>query len=290
MKITKSSEKLKSINKAGIILKPDSPEIKKEFEEIKKCFEVHHIDIILEKQSALMIGENEGLELKELCENVDFLVSVGGDGTLLSVVRNSFKYNKPILGIHLGTLGFLTDIIFEELSSFLDDFILEQNYRIDNRMLVECIVNEKKFVAFNDIVISRKTVSSMIKTKAKIDGNSFNTYYGDGVIISTPTGSTAYNLSVGGPIVYPLTEAFIITPVAPHSLTQRPLVMPADIEIEFKIIDKQGAVLLIDGQDTYEVEDGAIIKVTIAKEKAKLIHRTKRNFFEVLNDKLRWGD
>lgn len=289
MKVTRSSEKLKSVSKAGIILKPDSPEIKKDFLEIKKCFEVHNIELQLEKNSAQMISEPDGLELEELCKSVDFLISIGGDGTLLSVVRNSFEFDLPILGIHMGTLGFLTDILVEELPLFLNDF-RSDNYRIDNRMLVECKVNDKTFVAFNDIVISRKTVSSMIKIKAKIDGNSFNSYYGDGVIISTPTGSTAYNLSVGGPIVYPLTEAFIITPVAPHSLTQRPLVMPADIEIEFKIVDEQGAVLLIDGQDTYEVENKAVIKVTIANKKAKLIHRTKRNFFEVLNDKLGWGN
>lgn len=289
MKITRSGKKLKSIKKAGIILKPDSPDIKKDFLEIKKCFEVHNIKFFLEKKSAAMIDEQEGLELKKLCENVDFLVSIGGDGTLLSVVRNSFEFDKPILGIHMGTLGFLTDIVFEELPMFLNDF-KSGNYRVDNRMLVECKVKDKTFVAFNDIVISRKTVSSMLKIKAKIDGNDFNTYNGDGVIISTPTGSTAYNLSVGGPIVYPLTEAFIITPVAPHSLSQRPLVMPAEIEIEFKITDEQGAVLLIDGQDTYEVENQTIIKVTIANKKAKLIHRNERNFFEVLSDKLGWGN
>ncbi|WP_072682137.1 NAD(+)/NADH kinase [Arcobacter sp. LA11] len=288
MKVTRSSEKLKVSNIAGVVLKPDSPEIKKEFLEIKKCLKNHGIEVFLEKCSATMIGE-EGLSLDELCEKVDFLVSVGGDGTLLSVVRKSFNYNIPVLGIHMGTLGFLTDIIYEEFPNFLRDF-KSDNYRIDNRMLVECCVNDKCFVAFNDIVISRKTVSSMITIKAKIDGNSFNSYYGDGVIISTPTGSTAYNLSVGGPVVYPLTEAFIITPVAPHSLTQRPLVMPADIVIEFKITDEQGAVLLIDGQDTYEVENNAVIKVTIAQNKAKLIHRTKRNFFEVLNEKLGWGN
>jgi len=289
LKITRSVEKLKNISNAGIILKPNSPEIKKEYLEIKKCFEKHNINISLEKNSASMIGETSGIELKQLCQDVDFLISVGGDGTLLSVVRNSFEFDLPILGIHMGTLGFLTDILYEDLANFLDDFNSD-NYRIDNRMLVECKVNNKTFVAFNDIVISRKTVSSMIKTKAKIDGNFFNTYNGDGVIISTPTGSTAYNLSVGGPIVYPLTEAFIITPVSPHSLTQRPLVMPADVEIEFKISDAQGAVLLIDGQDTYELEDKTIIKVTIAKKKAKLIHRIERNFFEVLNDKLGWGN
>lgn len=288
MKVTRSSEKLKVSKIAGVVLKPDSPEIKKEFLEIKKCLEFYDIEVFLEKNSALMIDEN-GFSLDELCKKVDFLVSIGGDGTLLSVVRNSFNYDIPILGIHMGTLGFLTDIIYEEFPTFLNDF-KSGNYRIDNRMLVECCVDDKCFVAFNDIVISRKTVSSMIKLKAKIDGNSFNSYYGDGVIISTPTGSTAYNLSVGGPIVYPLTEAFIITPVAPHSLTQRPLVMPADIIIEFKISDEQGAILLIDGQDTYEVENNTIIKVTIAQKKAKLIHRTKRNFFEVLNEKLGWGN
>lgn len=289
MKVTRSSEKLKQINKAGLILKPNSPEIKDEFLEIKKCFELHNIEILLEKKSAIMINEESGIELKTLCKDVDFLISVGGDGTLLSLVRNSFEFDLPILGIHMGTLGFLTDILYENLSEFLDDFNSD-HYRIDNRMLVECKVDNKTFVAFNDIVISRKTVSSMIKTKAKINGDFFNTYNGDGVIISTPTGSTAYNLSVGGPIVYPLTEAFIITPVSPHSLTQRPLVMPADIEIEFKISDKQGAVLLIDGQDTYEVKNKTIIKVTIAEKKAKLIHRIERNFFEVLNDKLGWGN
>jgi NAD+ kinase len=236
-----------------------------------------------------MINEDHGKSLEEICEEVDILLSIGGDGTLLSAVRSSFKYDIPILGIHMGTLGFLTDIVLEELPSFLND-LMNDNYRIDNRMLVECKIGDKTYVAFNDIVISRKTVSSMLKVNAKINGESFNSYHGDGVIISTPTGSTAYNLSVGGPIVYPLTEAFIITPVASHSLTQRPLVMPAEIEIEFKIKDFQGAVILIDGQDIIEARDEAIIKVTIADKKAKLIHRTKRDFFKVLNEKLGWGN
>lgn len=289
MKLTRSAKKLTNKNVAGLVLKPDSPEIRKEYLEIVDYFRAHNIEIILEKNSAQMLDLQSDNSLEDLCSKVDFLISLGGDGTLLSVVRKSFKCNIPILGVHLGTLGFLTDITYEELPKFLIDFI-NNNYRIDNRMLVECEVNDKNFVAFNDIVVSRKTVSSMLRLKAKINGVAFNNYYGDGVIISTPTGSTAYNLSVGGPIVYPLTEAFIITPVAPHSLTQRPLVMPADIEIEFKIQDEQGAVLLIDGQDTYEVDNGTVIKVTIAKQKAKLIHRTKRNFFKVLNDKLQWGN
>jgi len=286
--LKKNFEVLNDIKNAGIILKPSSPELRNIYLKIKELFEASNIKILLEDNSAKMI-DLEGYPLEELCQKVDFLISVGGDGTLLSVVRKSFKYDKPVLGINLGTLGFLTDISMEQLPKFIND-LKNGIYKIDNRMMVEGSVNLNKFVAFNDIVISRKSISSMIKIKGKIDGKSFNTYYGDGVIISTPTGSTAYNLSVGGPIVYPLTEAFIVTPVAPHSLTQRPLVMPADFEIEFKIIDNQGAVVIVDGQDIYEIEQNQSIKINIANKKAKMLHRIQRNYFEVLNEKLRWGN
>ena len=263
MRIENNIELLTNIKSAGIILKPSSPELKEIYLEIKTLFEKANINIFLEDNSANMISL-QGYSLEELCLKVDFLISVGGDGTLLSVVRKSFKFDKAVLGINLGTLGFLTDISMEQLPKFIED--LKKNiYKIDNRMMVEGSVNLNKFVAFNDIVISRKSISSMIKIDGKIDGKHFNSYYGDGVIISTPTGSTAYNLSVGGPIVYPLTEAFIVTPVAPHSLTQRPLVMPADFEIEFKIIDNQGAVVIVDGQDIYELEENQSIRIKIAK-------------------------
>ena len=288
MRIEKNFELLKSIKSAGIILKPSSPELKDSYLKIKTLFEESNIDLYLEDNSANMISL-EGYSLNELCKKVDFLISVGGDGTLLSVVRKSFKYDKAVLGINLGTLGFLTDISMEQLPNFIKDF-KNNIYKIDNRMMVEGSVNLNRFVAFNDIVISRKSISSMIRIEGKINGKNFNSYYGDGVIISTPTGSTAYNLSVGGPVVYPLTEAFIITPVAPHSLTQRPLVMPVDYEIEFKIIDNQGAVVIVDGQDIYEVEQNQSIKIKIANKKAKMIHRIQRDFFEVLNEKLRWGN
>ncbi len=289
MKVEKNSELLKSINKAGIILKPSSPELRDDFFKIKELFQNVGIEVYLENDSAQMIDIDGDLSFNELCKKVDFLVSVGGDGTLLSVSRRSFKSNIPVLGINLGTLGFLTDINMDQLPGFLED-LKNNRYKIDNRMMVEGSVNSNNFVAFNDIVITRKSISSMIKIKAKIDGKPFNSYFGDGVIISTPTGSTAYNLSVGGPIVYPLTEAFIITPVAPHSLTQRPLVMPADFEIEFKISDTQGAVVIVDGQDIYEIQQNDSVKIKIASKKAKMLHRCERNFFAVLNEKLAWGN
>lgn len=288
MRVNQNIKLLDNPKKAGVILKPSSPELRELYLEIESLFKKINIELVLEKNSAKMIGY-DGLDIDTLCKEIDFLISVGGDGTLLSVVRRSFKFDKPVLGINLGTLGFLTDINMSELSKFLDDFD-NNKYRIDNRMMVEGSVNLNSFVAFNDIVISRKSISSMIKIDARIDGTPFNSYYGDGVIISTPTGSTAYNLSAGGPLVYPLTEAFIITPVAPHSLTQRPLVMPADFEIEFTINDSQGAVVIVDGQDIYEMEKNESLKIKIAVKKAQMIHRLERNYFNVLSEKLAWGN
>lgn len=288
MRVEKNFELLKNINSVGIILKPESPELKDIYENIKDLFNKANIDTFLEKESAKMI-DLDGFEFDDICKKVDFLISVGGDGTLLGVVRKSFKYDLPILGINLGTLGFLTDISMNQLENFIVD-LKKDIYKINTRMMIEGCINKNSFVAFNDIVISRKSISSMIKIRGKIDEKSFNTYYGDGVIVSTPTGSTAYNLSVGGPIVYPLTEAFIITPIAPHSLTQRPIVMPADFEIEFKIIDNQGAVVIVDGQEIFEIEENQSVKIKIAQKKVKMLHRIQRNYFEVLSEKLRWGN
>ena len=288
MKLNQNIDKLEKLQTVGIILKPDAPELKDTYVQIKEYFQNANIEVLLDNTSAKMIGLT-GIAFSELCLKSDFLVSVGGDGTLISVTRRSYKCDKPVLGINLGTLGFLTDIMLEELPSFIEK-LKSGEYRIDNRMMINGNTNDNSFVAFNDIVITRKSVTNMLKVDAKIDGKAFNSYYGDGIIISTPTGSTAYNMSVGGPLVYPLTNAFIVTPIAPHSLTQRPLVLPADFVIEFTITDALGAIVIVDGQDSYEIEQNDSIKIEIASKKAKLIHRVERNYFEVLNNKLQWGN
>lgn len=287
MRLEKSCEHLKKIENIGVVLKPNSPELKDAFLKVEKLFLDKNIDLILEKSSAQMISQN-GLDFDLMCQKSDFLISIGGDGTLLGVVRKSFKYNLPVLGINLGTLGFLTDLKLEDLPSFIEDLLID-DYKIEPRMMIEAQIGDKKFIAFNDIVISRKNLSSMLEIKAKIDKKEFNTYYGDGLIVSTPSGSTAYNLSVGGPIVYPLTNAFIITPVAAHSLTQRPIVVPADFEIEFKTPSDE-ATVIVDGQDLYDLKQNEIVNIKISKKSAKMLYRTKRDFFKVLSEKLRWGN
>ncbi|WP_415408137.1 NAD(+)/NADH kinase [Sulfurovum sp. CS9] len=286
-------EKLAQIKTAGFILKPNAPEIKPLYEKIKAQFEAKGIAVLVGQNSAEMIGL-EGLPFEKMCEKSDFLVSLGGDGTLLSLVRRSYGFDKPVVGINAGTLGFLADITIDDVDNFLDQ-LLEGEYRIDNRMMMEGCITTKKgskqpFFALNDVVLTRPVISKMVKINASIDGEWFNTYRGDGLIISTPTGSTAYNLAAGGPVMYPLTQAFIMTAVSAHSLTnQRPLVVPADFTIELGSPSEK-VIAVIDGQDHYEMHEGDVLRIQGAKTGAKLLHRKERNYFSVLRDKLSWGD
>jgi len=272
--------------KAGFVLKPTADDnLKNLYFDIKKIFEKKNIEVYIDMLSAKLIGIL-GMDFDKMCESVDFLVSLGGDGTLISLARRSYKFNKPVLGINAGKLGFLTDINPENIDEFLDKF-LNNEYRIDERMVIEVDYMNSKLYAFNDVVISKDVISSMISINVDTNESFLNNYYGDGLIISTPTGSTAYNLSAGGPVVYPLTESFILTPICPHSLSQRPLVLPSQFEIDIEV-KSNNAKLIIDGQEI--VDMNGKIKIKKAKNPAKLIHRLERNYFDVLREKLKWGD
>jgi NAD+ kinase len=286
-------KQLEQVKTAGFVLKPDAPEIKPVFEKIKAQFESKGITVLLSERSAKMIGL-EGIPFEEMCIHSDFLVSLGGDGTLLSLVRRSYGHHKSVVGINAGNLGFLADITIDDVDTFLERLLIGE-YRVDDRMMIEGYIKKSSgskisFIAFNDVVITSPGPSKMVKVNASIDGERFNSYTGDGLIISTPTGSTAYNLSAGGPILYPLTQAFIITPVLAHSLAnQRPLVVPADFSIELDA-EKYRAIASIDGQEVYELEEGDILYIAGAKNGATLIHRKEHNYFSVLREKLHWGD
>lgn len=154
---------------------------------------------------------------------------------------------------------------------------------------IQSASGKKNFYAFNDVVITRLTISKMVRINASLDDEWFNTYSGDGLIISTPTGSTAYSMAAGGPIIYPLTKAFIMTPICAHSLTQRPLVVPADFTIKLNSPDTK-VIAMIDGQDDYEMNIGDVLVIKGAKIGAKLLHQVERNYFSVLREKLSWGE
>ncbi len=277
--------------KVGVILRPKSPELKSSFYKIKNVLSNHSIDVLLEKNSAKMIHE-EGAEFDELCRVSDFLITVGGDGTLISTARKSLVYEIPILGIHAGRLGFLSDIDLEGFDNFVVD-MLNGRYRVDKRAVLEATLSkgeaEEKRYAFNDVVLTRTAVPQMIHIETLVDSKPFNTYYGDGVIVSTPTGSTAYNLSAGGPVMFPMTNVFALTPICPHSLTQRPVVLPGKYPIEMKTSSER-ALVIFDGQDTVELGLGESIDIKLASQKVHLIHKEDFNYFEILKQKLNWGD
>jgi NAD+ kinase len=282
--------KLNNIKKVGIVLRPSTPELKEMFEHIKKLFNTYNIEISIDSISANMIG-TEGEDFEELCKSCNLLITVGGDGTLLSVVRRSYAYGIPILGVHAGRLGFLADLNISELDEFIPKLI-RGKYHIDARAMLEAHITTKKgstrVIAFNDIVLSRPSISNMIHLEMRVDGRAFNTYFGDGVIISTPTGSTAYNLSAGGPVVFPFTKVFVLTPISPHSLTQRPVVLPRHFEMEVCTLE-ENALAIIDGQDTHAFSVGDTITIKLAKEEAYLVHKESYNYFNILKEKLGWG-
>jgi len=283
--------KPKIIKKVGVILRPSTPELKKSYYKLEKIFNKYNIDVALDSISGGMIGIM-GMEFDILCQNVDILVTLGGDGTLISTVRRSFKYDIAVLGVYAGNLGFLADVNLAELDGFVAKLVSGE-YRLDERAILEAKFmqneNEVLVYAFNDIVLTRPSVSNMIHIETLVDSKAFNTYYGDGVIVSTPTGSTAYNLSAGGPVLFPLTNVFALTPICPHSLTQRPVVLPGEYSIEMKT-PKDKALVIVDGQDMHELEIGESVHIQLASKKVKLIHRIEFNYFEVLKEKLNWGD
>ena len=286
------TELLPKLRKAGFVLRPDSAHIADIFVDIRSKFVEAGIEVYISEESASMIGVDGGMEFGQMCESSDFLVSLGGDGTLLSLVRRSYEYSKPILGINAGNLGFLADVTLDDLPSFLDR-LTNGDYRIDDRMMIEGYVEQEghreSFYAFNDVVITRTTISKMVQIDAYINKEWFNAYRGDGLIVSTPTGSTAYNLAAGGPVVYPLTRAFILNPICAHSLTQRPLVLPEDFAIRLRS-PKDRVVVMVDGQDAYKLAAGETLAIKGAFKGAKLIHKKNHDYFSVLREKLLWGD
>ena len=281
----------KGIKSVGVVLRPSTPELKGVFFQLKDIFSSYGVEVYIESISGGMI-DVMGMEFEILCKQCDALVTLGGDGTLISAVRRSFSYNIPIFGVYAGNLGFLADVSMDELDDFVKNLIIG-NYRIDERSVLESTFiknnQEIKIHAFNDIVFTRPSISNMIHVETLVDNKSFNTYYGDGVVISTPTGSTAYNLSAGGPVLFPLTKVFTLTPICPHSLTQRPVVLPGEFSIEMKTRDSK-ALIIVDGQDMHEFNEGDSIHIKLSDKYAKLIHRNEFNYFDVLKEKLGWGE
>jgi len=281
------------MKKIGIIIKGGIPETTKTIKDllqllIGKGFEVF---VELEMASTLRI---KGYTQEELPSLVDMMMVFGGDGTLLSAARLVGDKGSPILGVNLGGLGFVTEIALNEVQDSIDR-IISKEYSLEERIMLFADVHREGMQAFtaialNDAVIHKSALARMIEFDTHINQRYVTSLRGDGLIISTPTGSTAHSLSAGGPILYPTLESFVMTPICPHTLTQRPIVLPDRFTLEITLKKGEDVYLTLDGQVGFSLKEGDVIKVKRADHKTRFIRFPDKDYFQILRTKLRWGE
>jgi len=232
----------------------------------------------------------------EIGAHADLLITFGGDGTLLSVARHA-PAHVPILGVNMGTLGFLTEVQVEEFPAMLER-VLAGDFLLEPRVTFDVSVTggdreELRYRVLNDAAINKSALSRIIEMRVKVAGLFVSTFRADGLIVSTPTGSTAYNLSAGGPIIYPTMGAIVITPICPHMLTNRPIVLPDELDIEVAILphsEDQEIYLTLDGQEGIALNERDRVCVRKSEHRVLLVQSAEKNYFDVLRTKLKWGE
>lgn len=250
------------------------------------------IKMLLQTHSAQALSRDDGLGLDEIFSQTKFVLSLGGDGNYIGACRRFVRYGACVFGVHTGHLGFLTDALLCECETSLKEIIAGEFVAQKTRLLEADFLGkdgktQKNKLAFNDIAILRKNPTSTAHIDAFLDDFCFNSYYGDGVIVASAMGSTAYNLSAGGAILHPSVRAFSLTPICSHSFSQRPMILGDEHEIEFRSNDD--VIVMMDGQDHIDLAGFSGIKVRASKEQITLIHRKNRDYFRVLKEKLGWG-
>ncbi|MBI4971218.1 MAG: NAD(+)/NADH kinase [Candidatus Omnitrophica bacterium] len=248
---------------------------------------------LTKRECRILSSQSEAVD--RILKEADLIICAGGDGTLLHVANRMIEREIPLLGVNLGSLGFITEVkkdeVIEELKS-----VFAGHFDIEERSMLVCNVRDEKsklnrrFQALNDIVINREGLTRYMRVEIRIGSELFTSFSGDGVIIATPTGSTAYSLSAGGPIVHPSLDVMIVTAICPHVSSLRPIVVPGSEKIVAKVVcddPRERALLAADGQDTIEVGDDSVIEMTQSSTKLKLIKSSKRSYFETLREKFK---
>jgi NAD+ kinase len=280
---------------AAIISRPERPEVARVFPELLAWLRAHGYHVIVDPETAKYSNGHEEVSRAQMSSRaLDLVVVLGGDGTLLSAVRATAAADAPLLGVNLGSLGFLTDVPLSSLFSMLDQ-IAQGRAPAEQRSLMQCDLLRGEeilgsYMAFNDVVVNKTALARLNNYDLSVDKAFVSSYRADGMIVATPTGSTAYSLSAGGPVVMPTVNAFVITPVAPHSLTHRPLVVPDSAVVEIVLrSDEEVAYLSLDGQPGLDLKDGDRVRCRRSEHKINLF-RTDTDFFHVLRTKLKWGE
>ena len=252
-------------------------------------------EIFLNEEAALDVGYEKAFELEHVGEGASLIIVLGGDGTLLSVARQLKGRGVPILGVNLGGLGFLTETSLEELPEMLAS-VLQGRYELSRRTMLSVAVERKGELVFdlsvlNDAVITKDALARIIDIETFVDDEYLTTYRADGLILSTATGSTGYSLAAGGPILHPSLTHIVVTPICPHMLTNRPILLPEEAALKAILLSKEERVILtLDGQIGFPLESGDEVTVKKSQYAVSLITSKSRGYFEVLRTKLKWGE
>lgn len=281
------------MKKIGIIAKPKASAGDILRQVVSWC-DTKKLLFFMDKETADVIDYDKAYQKESIPSLVDMVIVMGGDGTLLSIARLCYKHNVPILGVNLGSLGFITSVTQDELFISLDQ-ILGGAYKIEERVMLNAEIYRegkrlKNFTVLNDVVVSRGILARVIELEIFINKNYVARYQADGIMVSTPTGSTAYCLATGGPILYPTINALVLVPICPHTLANRPIVIPDDVTLQIRITSSQEDVYAtMDGQEGFKLEYKDRIEVFKADDSIKLIHPPKKDHYQVLRKKLNWG-
>lgn len=279
---------------AVIFSKPAKPELAQIVPELLRWFEQHDYRVVVDQETAAYASGPEVVEREAVAgRNPKFVVVLGGDGTLLSAARAVAKAGIPVLGVNLGSLGFLTEVPLSDLYPTLEAVHQDQCGTEPRSMLLCQLLRGGKCVAqyhaLNDVVVNKSAIARLADFDLYIDGDFVSNYKADGLIVATPTGSTAYSLAAGGPVLMPSVEGFVITPVSPHALTHRPLVVRDSVEISIVVkAAEEHAFLSVDGQVGMPLMDGDRVNCRKSQHQVQLL-RMKKTFFDVLRTKLKWG-
>jgi NAD+ kinase len=277
----------------ALVAKRDKPEALSLAREIRERYS--QVTVLGDRHLSQALGWSPLDDDRDLAKRADLMIVLGGDGTLIHGARLLEGRPVPILGVNLGSLGFLTEVPQAELFSTIDA-VLQGSYRLESRMKLRCKLTRAGKVivedeVLNDVVINKGALARIAEHETSIDGHFVTLYKSDGVIVATPTGSTAYSLSANGPIVHPALDCVIVTPICPHALTQRPIVVPGDQVIRIALkSDSADVYLTIDGQAGHPLQSGDTVEVQRSPNRVQLVKNPKMDYFAVLRQKLRWGE
>jgi len=275
----------------GVVIKPHAPGIEGILAKLDAFLLKRGIGCVLEKVAAQKLGRSDGLDREKIPGQVDLVVVLGGDGTLLSIAHIAACKRVPVMGVNLGRLGFLTEVPLDEMTLALDAFIGGNEDIVSSRWMLESKFKDGSGLALNDVVINKGAWARMIQVTVWIDEREIQTVKADGLIVATPTGSTAYSLSAGGPIIQPYIPGILLTPICPHTLTFRPTVISSDSRIKIQLLTSGEEVFLtLDGQRGSSMVKNDTVEVWRADCELSLVSSPKRNYFDLLQEKLSWGE